>query len=315
MVDKSLTKKTLRVKIILFTALFILASVSTFYGTRLSLPIVTYYGRGALTTLPATFTFAIPLFTLIILTIYSRTGSVAKRWKVIFIYSLVMLAVALINIVDILFVVGLLYNWNFIVGVMTPIYPLDLLIFNFIFLAIGAASLFFAIVKKTERQDLTTDETKQTPKKRLVLTGFFFAFACYYFGEALFGINNLFEGYIDSNIGLTIPVYLLFLLLAAMGLVYIIYFHSCKEKQLKRGLIGVISILAITAFLLLWILIGFAINPYYFSESLQEEFAMGYALKVPFGLFILLGWILIPSLIALIRLIKQAKQLKKEAKN
>lgn len=295
--------------------MFIIASLSTFYGTRLTLPIVTYYGRGALTILPATLTFAIPLFTFILLWIYSRTGSTVKRWKMTLVYSFVMLGVSVFNTVIIFVIVGLLYDWNFIVGVMTPMYPLDLLLYNLIYLAIGGAALFFTLAKKKENNNDIIDETKKTPRRYQVLAGFFFAFACYFFGEALFGLNNLFEGYIDPNIGLTIPVYLSFLLMALAVVIYAIYIYSPEDKKNKRGLLGAISILSITALIFIWILIGFAINPYYFSESLQQEFAIGYAVKIPFGLFILLLWVLIPSVIALIKILKKMERLKKESKS
>lgn len=312
MVDERLLKKTRVTKIVLFTLLFLVASITTFYGTRLTLPIVTYYGRGTLTALPATFTFAIPLFTLIVLWQYSQTDTIGKRWQLVLIYSIVTLVIATFNLVDLMFVAGLLYNWNFLVGVMTPAYPLDLILLNLIILAVGFAALFFTITNKKSKGSLETEGRVKISKGKHVLAGFFLAFATYFFGEALFGLIDVFEGFLDPNIGLVIPAYLAFVMLAAEALVYVIYLYSPKELKVKRGLIGVISLLSISVLLIIWIVVGLSINPYYFSESLQQEFAIGYSIKMPVGLFVIALWVLIPSIIALVKFIKQLKKTKEQ---
>jgi len=314
MVDEQLLKKTKATKIVVFTLLFLVASIATFYGTRLTLPIITHYGRGTLTALPATFTFAIPLFTLIVLWQYSQTDTIGKRWRLNLIYSIVTITVATFNLIDLMLVLGLLYDWNLIVGVMTPIYPLDLILFNLIILAVGFASLFFTIANKKFKGSLETEGRVNISRGKHVLAGFFIAFATYFFGEALFGVIDIFEGFVDPNIVLVIPVYLAFLMLAVEAVVYVVYLYSPKESKLKRGLIGVITLLSISVLLFVWIVIGLTFNPYYFSESLQQEFAIGYSLKMPIGLFIIAAWVVIPSIVALIKFILRLNKSKKELK-
>lgn len=299
--------KTKRVKIIILSVLFVIASISTFYGTRLSLPIVTYYGRGTLSTLPATLTFALPLFTFIVLWRYSTTDKISTRWKTNLVYSITMIAVSLFNIFLILLNLALFFNWNFIVGTMTPAYPLDLFILNLVFLSIGGASLFFALANKNRRLNKDTEGRKHTLERYHILSAVFICFAAYFLGEAIFGVNNLIDSYVDPNAIFVVPVYLAFLLLALEGILFAIYSFSPEEKKIKRGLISLLVLLGLTFVIFGWVAIGLLVNPYFFSESLQWEFAIGYAVKIPFGLIIVGLWIVIPSIIALIRMIKMIK--------
>ncbi len=299
--------KTKRVKIIVLSVLFVLASISAFYGTRLSLPIVTYYGRGTINTLPATLTFALPLFSFIVLWRYANTDTIASRWKTNLIYAITMIVVSLFNLLLILINLYLFFGWNFIVGTMTPAYPLDLFILNLVFLSIGGASLFFALANKNRRLDKNTEGRKKTLERYHVLSAFFICFAAYFFGEAIFGINNLIDNYIDPNLIFTIPVYLAFLLLTVQGVIFAIYTNSPEDKKIKRGLIGLLVLLGLTFIIFGWVGIGLLVNPYYFSESMQWEFAIGYTIKVPFGLIIIGLWVIIPSIVALIRMIKMIK--------
>jgi hypothetical protein len=285
--------------------LFILASVSAFYGTRLSLPIVTSYGRGTLNTLPATLTFALPLFSFIMIWLYTRTDVNSKRLKLTFIYSLTMMIVAIFNIILILLVVTLLYNGDFIVGVMTPLYPLDLFLFNIVFLLIGIASLFFNSIGKKNMNNSDTEGRKHVLARYKVLEVFFILFATYFFGEVIFGYNELMDGFLDPNLIFVIPVHLSFLLLTLEGIFYIVYVFSSDEHKLKRGFILVLILLGLTFLLFLWILVGLIINPYFFSESMQFEFAIGYAIKIPLGIFIVALWVIIPALTAIIVLAKR----------
>lgn len=312
--NERLLKKTRAIKLTLLAILFLVASFATFYGTRLTLPIVTHYGRGALTTLPATFTFGFPLFSLIVYWQYSQTDTIGKRWKLGLVYSIVALVIATFNIIDLLFVLGLLYNWNFIVGIMTPIYPLDLILFNLIILALGCAGIFFTITNKKAKGSQETEGRVKILTRYHVLAAFFISFAAYFFGEALFGLIDVYEGFIDPNIGLVIPVYLAFVLMAAEAVIYVVYVYSPEEVKVKRGLIGVSVLIGITIALFAWILIGLAVNPYYFSESLQQEFAVGYSLKMPIGLFIIGLWVLIPLIIALVKLSKRFVKSEKNIK-
>ncbi|MEA5061454.1 MAG: hypothetical protein VB015_03495 [Erysipelotrichaceae bacterium] len=299
--------KTKRVKIIVLSILFVLSSISAFYGTRLSLPIVTYYGRGTLNTLPATLTFALPLFSFIVLWRYANTDTIATRWKTNLIYAITMIVIPLFNLLLILINLYLFFGWNFVVGTMTPAYPLDLFILNLVFLSIGGASLFFALANKNRRLDKNTEGRKRTLERYHVLSAFFICFAAYFFGEAIFGINNLIDNYIDPNIVFTIPVYLAFLLLTVQGVIFAIYTNSPEDKKIKRGLIGLLVLLGLTFVIFGWVGIGLLVNPYYFSESMQWEFAIGYTIKVPFGLIIIGLWVIIPSIVALIRMIKMIK--------
>lgn len=299
--------KTKRVKIIVLSVLFVLASISAFYGTRLSLPIVTYYGRGTINTLPATLTFALPLFSFIVLWRYANTDTIATRWKTNLIYAITMIVIPLFNLLLILINLYLFFGWNFVVGTMTPAYPLDLFILNLVFLSIGGASLFFALANKNRRLDKNTEGRKKTLERYHVLSSFFICFAAYFLGEAIFGINNLIDNYVDPNIVFTIPVYLAFLLLTVQGVIFAIYTNSPDDKKIKRGLIGLLVLLGLTFVIFGWVGIGLLVNPYYFSESMQWEFAIGYTIKVPFGLIIIGLWVIIPSIVALIRMIKMIK--------
>ncbi len=294
--------------LIAMTIFYLVASFMFFYGIKLLFPVLANGGRSSLTLLPAVLTCVVPIVIFYIFWLFWRSKTLANRLRLEYIAGLVLIFVSGFNIVDLLLVLSILLKGNILFGIVTPCYPLDMLIANGIYLMLGITIMVYHYL---DRKYVLTSKVMPFPLKTkyMVFAGFLLPFAAYFAGDFLSMYIYFINGIRDPNWPLIIPYYISFLLPSFLGLVYIYQSRFHEEKTFLRN---IIVLLSISAFALLWIIIGLIINPYVISESLQYEFAIGLVLKYPIGLLIIYLWVLIPSLISIIRIIRKNKRKKDE---
>lgn len=289
--------------VLVMSVSFFIVSLTTFYGVRLALPMVTYYGRTSLYALPTTLTYLTPLiiFYCSFLIVFSANNK--KRLKTMKILGLILCFIAIFDLVAISLSIVFVFDGKIIIDMMTPMFSLDVIIINSLYLLLAIA---FLLYQKLDRKFVLTKETLVKPfnKTEFVLLGFYLPFATYFFGECLYGLTFINDGYIDQNIGLIIPHYLSFALPALFGFLYMIFkFLNKNKSQMKFYLISLIVCFVLTITIHSWLIIGYIFNPYIVANSLQWEYEIGLAIKMPIGIiitFVLNFTICISSLLILI---------------
>lgn len=289
--------------VLVMSVSFFIVSLTTFYGVRLALPMVTYYGRTSLYTLPTVLTYLTPLiiFYCSFLIVFSANNK--KRLKTMEILGLILCFIAIFDLVAISLSIVFVFDGKIIIDMMTPMFSLDVIIINSLYLLLAIA---FLLYQKLDRKFVLTKETLVKPfnKTEFVLLGFYLPFATYFFGECLYGLTFINDGYIDQNIGLIIPHYLSFALPALFGFLYMIFkFLNKNKSQMKFYLISLIACFVLTITIHSWLIIGYIFNPYIVANSLQWEYEIGLAIKMPIGIiitFVLNFTICISSLLILI---------------
>ena len=296
---------------IVLSIAFLFVSFTTFYGVRIFFPIITNYGRSALNTLPCALTYLIPLFIfyMALFFVYAKTNE--TRLKSLKLLGITLILLAVFNLILITFVIVLLLDGNLFFQTMTPMYPLDVIFGNVIYFIVGICCLFYEILDKKYSM---TVSIRQRPflKKDFILAGFILPFATYFLGEFLFGIMYLQEGYIDKNWYYMLPVYLSFLLLAALCVVYFVYHYIKEKNRTKFHIISLIIFYSLEIILGIWIVVGYINEPYLTSLSLQWEFEIGLALKIPIGLFINFIFSIPILIVSTLKLFKNLRKKKNE---
>lgn len=289
--------------VLVMSVSFFIVSLTTFYGVRLALPMVTYYGRTSLYTLPTVLTYLTPLIIFYCLFLIVLNSSNKNRLTTIKILGIILILISLFNLIAISLAIGFVFDGEVIVDMMTPMYCLDVIILNCLYLLL---SVVFLLYQKLDKKYVLTKETLVKPfyKIEFVLLGFYLPFATYFFGECLYGLTFINDGYIDQNIGLIIPHYLSFALPALFGFLYMIFkFLNKNKSQMKFYLISLIACFVLTITIHSWLIIGYIFNPYIVANSLQWEYEIGLAIKMPIGIiitFVLNFTICISSLLILI---------------
>lgn len=279
--------------------LFFIASLSTAYGWFLFVPVITNYGRMLATYFPALFTFGVPLFSFFMLWMYWHTYNIANKHRILKIYSITLVVLMGICIPFHVLSIGLSFGWNGIYGVLTPLFPYDLLAVMILYLALGICILFYAI--RNGELALVPMTVKNPLRRRaFVAMGFVSAFTSYFFG-AFFEVFFIIDTF-DSNWYGMIPAILMFLLPLASLIMFVFYRHQTDEitKQ-KVHFYSLISILLSTLVLLLWVLIAVLINPYLFPQSLSNFYMLGYAAKLPIGFFLIIIMLFVEILVSFLR--------------
>ena len=290
---------SIKAKKITLLFLFFVASISTAYGWFLFVPVITNYGRMLATYFPTFFTFGVPLFSFFMLWMCWHTYNVANRHRILKIYSITLVVLMGLCIPFHILSIGLSFGWNGIYGVLTPLFPYDVLVKMVLYLTIGIFILTYVI----RNGDLAlVPLTVKNPLRRraFVAMGFVSAFTSYFFG-AFFEVFFIFDTF-DSNWYGMVPAILLFLLPLVSFILFVFYRHQKDEitKQ-KVYFYSLVSMMLSTLVLLLWVLIAVLINPYLFPQSLSNFYMLGYAAKMPIGFFLIIIMLFVEYLISFLR--------------
>lgn len=290
-------------KRILFGVLFVLASFATRMGFVLMVPVITNQGRYLLTALPAIVGCWFPLLSLILLWIKWNSNSVARQWKITFIYGLLATSISVLLLADQIIMSAVEYHWVLHATELSPLFPYDVIALLVLFLGLGIYSLIKSGLTKA---DLLVAPVEENLKgKGIVAVWFFLTFACYFNGAAFSFITGL-DAY-DPNWPFMIPAFLAFFLMVEAMVMYVIYKQGNEETKQKRHFLGIIVMLTSITVLAVWIGIGIIINPYLYPESLSQYYTLGYAIKVPFGAFLTFIGALAPTIVAIVRYFKRYK--------
>ena len=290
---------SVKAKKITLLVLFFVASISTAYGWFLFVPIITNYGRMLATYFPTFFTFGVPLFSFFMLWMYWHTRNIANRHRILKIYSITLVVLMGVCIPFHILSIGLSFGWNGIYGVLTPLFPYDILAKMIIFLALGIYILTY-VIRNGELALVPLTVKNPLRRRAFVAMGFVSAFTSYFFG-AFFEVFFIFDT-LDSNWYGMIPAILLFLLPLASFILFVFYRHQKDEvKKQKVYFYSLVSILLLALVLLLWVLIAVVVNPYLFPQSLSNFYMLGYAVKMPIGFFLIIIIFFVEYLVSFLR--------------
>lgn len=290
--------------------IYTIVSLSTFLAVKCIFPVIPNFGLNSISLLPTFFTYIIPLFLMFMVLLFIHATKVENRRRIILIAGLTLLLLGAFGIIMSIILMTIIYNGRVIVGNLTYLFPLDVLLINIIYVFIGIGLL---VLKHIDNRNkiIGVTNTKSVPKQKIVLLGFYLPFATYFFGQCLYGINYLFEGYFSSNWYGLIPAYALFASLTFALVLFVYYYHSKKHDNTRRALVSIFSSLLFVSVFGVWFLIAAIANPYLLAESLQYELSILYAMKYPLGLLVAALWVLIPTIYYLIKvLIKISKEKK-----
>jgi len=290
-----------------YIILFILSSISTYYGIRVLFPVIQNIFRGTLILLPAFMIYSIPLFLLILFYIYSHTGSVSSRWRMLHLAGVILTLFGLLTFFLINILVPIYFDGKYIFGGASPIYPLDIFIFSIISMIFGLSLLIMAFFNREERrsQDILFRSSKIRNKVKM---SFYLPFASYFFGLFIFGLHYFFEPMVyDSNWVFILFTYLAFPL-PTLLLVFNRIYELKEDKSISVRLNYLSIIFAISLGVGLLIIISFLINPLYVAQSMAGEFFIDLIFKWPVGLLIIALLVLIPGLFAIFKTYKDIKK-------
>lgn len=299
------------IAIVFMIALFIIASFSMYYGVYIFFPMLTHQGRFGEKAVSMLLTSAVPMITFFISYLYFHFRSDRSRWIAGCVLACI---VGVFSILD-LALIGSVFQSEFhgqaVTGTASLLYPLDMILVNVFYLLLvgfGVAGLVM------HRDWLKAEKRKGIVRPAMsVLIGFVTVFACYWFGEFLWGATILTEGIVDKNAAFTPGFYMSFCIIPLELILYTVYAHVKKEHRRDAWIGSMASMGAWILVTYLWIEIAMKINPYVIAESLSREYEIGIAaMSTPIGLYInaVIGILLyLGSLIWLIvRLAKEKKE-------
>lgn len=291
------------IKYVAFGVLYLIAALFVAFSVNIFAAIVANEFRYLLNYFPTIVALWMPLASACFLWMYWNSNNVASKWKIARMYGLVITAASFICLVAHILMISTEFGWR-LYNNMSWLYPFDILALLVIFLGIG----IYALISSFKNKAFRDVEMTQPVTKRRVYVAMWFAIcmSAYYVGAGLkaFALMDHF----DPNWWMMIPVILVnFLLAFSVGL-YVWYKQGDEEDRKKRHFKAIVIILSTSAVLAIWILIGMLVNPYFFPQSLNSHYPLGYLIKMPIGLFIEIA-----GLIALytVSIVKYAKGKKK----
>lgn len=287
-------------KSIVFGVLFILASMTTRMGFVLIVPIFTSGGRYVSTHLPAILALWMPLLCLIFLWMRWNTNDKKTKWLITFTSGLLITGLNAVLLADHIIMSALEYHWVLHATETSPLFPFDIMVLLIVFLCFGIAALVEAIITRKDR--LEERLPMRVPNKTIVAVWFYLPFACYFNGAAFSVITSLPD--YDPNWPFMIPALLAFFLMIVALYMYVYAMKGDEEGKKKRWFNAIVITLASIAFVYIWIGIGVIVNPYLFPESLSQYYTLGYAIKIPFGLFLTGLGALIPCIVSIVKYCK-----------
>lgn len=296
-------------KTITLCLLFFIASLSTYYGWELFIPIVPHYGRLFDIYFPTLFTFGIPLLSFFMLWMYWHVPNVRTKWKIQLTYSLIVMILMAICIVFHLITIHNHFSWTSIYGVISLLFPFDVLAMMVIYLGIGIYVYIKAMLNKAiGKVEKTVPEVMR--KRAYVGAGFIFAFTAYYTG-LFFQFFSILDSFDENWYGI-VPTLIIFLLPLTSLILYVIYKHKITINKQKVFIYSMLALLLACFLLFGWLMLAIYHNPYLFSESLSNFFMLGYAAKLPIGLMVLIILLFVELLIAIRRYARRYITLKDE---
>ena len=285
---------------IILSLLYVIASLSIFYGVRVLFLIIANYGLNSLSVIPFFLTSIFPLFFLFMVIMYIHSSSVSKRRTILLITGTIF---TLFGLFLTIFSIFLMIDYkSAIAGNITPLFPLDILLFNIVIFLVGICILVFRSID-SKNSIITANEKRLISPLKLVLLGFYLPFAAYFFGELLFGFMYVFEGYVSPKWYGVLPIYLLYAALTIGLVLAIISIHVPSIKKTKFNIIATSSLIVYTLICVVWYNIAYNLDPYLIANGLVWEFQILISIKKPFGYLAIPAWVVPTCLYYLIKTI------------
>lgn len=275
--------------------IYVLAGIAFFH-------LLTYLFTDAISSFPNAFTLiplclilTIPIYFLFLLNIIPSISDPMKRNKQVFIHSIVGTAVSGLSLILLIVAIWVEYDGAIIAKQYTSYFPLDFIIYSIIVLLLSVGMLVYSIKEKKEIAEAEPIEVEETEKiftgkvvwLKKTLAIIYLLFALYFLGQGIIGLFTIDIGiYPENLLGSIIMVILCFVPSVYIGLYYLGYIQSAKNKR-KFMRISLISALGGTILLLILYIVQYAINPQFIVESLQSFLPADFAASVKLGFEIL----------------------------
>lgn len=288
-----------RLYIVIFAILFVISGIFAFKGFYTMFPIISHQGRGALTYLPTILLFVIPLITLSFLFVYKHKMNPIKKHKILKYYSFTLFVVSFFGFFLQLINMFITFGWNNIGKNISSLFPYDVLIILGIIFALSIYLLIYSFKTiEEEKNDVTIEE--KLKNKNIALFIVYLVFTSYFFGAGMHAVN-LIKGGISDTWYLSLPFVLILFIMSMNGVFYLIYKHKKENKKLY--LLFMIISLSLTVLLVGYGIVSANIEPRIISLDLTPLFYLDHSSSLPIaGIFLFVG-IVIPEIIALIKLI------------
>ena len=232
---------------------------------------------------------------------YWNNKDVASKWNVIRWFGIILTAISVISIGLHIAMISLEFGWNLNRNLL-PLFPFDILAMAVIFLAIGVYSIIWTI-KNKELAKVEKTSNFIIKKSTQVAVWVMICFSAYFFGGFLHSFNLLDS--IDPNWWAMIPVVLSLTLMAFETVVFIIYKQGDEEHKQARHFKGLLAVLIATTVIYVWIGIASLISPYFLQNSCSGLYMLGFAIKIPFGLYFCAIGVIAPCTVSIVRYIKR----------
>lgn len=286
MADKRSVSRERLIKRLLCVILYILASLGTCHAMFTLYTSVAYVGRMLQYTLPISTVCFIPLFLLIMFRRFENAVGNKMKWKIIFGTVVTTAVISLYSLVSCI-VIG--SSTNGIDGMLTPFFPIDMVVIDIIALLASIGGIVFAISKVSW---LKEKQPSQPVKEYLnILIGLYLFIATFGFGAILRSFELIIDSDFDPNFPWVIANYFM-IGLPTIGLIFrILYIDFIKSSRKRLGWIILMAAFALTVIgVYVWAFSGFAVNPYYYSQSTQSIFIGGFAfVNMPAEIFVILA--------------------------
>lgn len=250
------------------------------------------------------------MYAFIGISVYLLSNDVSSKWKIAFYYSLIGSLIMVLSTCWHLLNMAVTIGFDFYNGI-SWLYPYDTLILGALFSFLCIRVFYWA----RKNHDMSyVEKTSAKPLKKRSIVAFFFmaSFASYFLGGFLYFFTLFGDESFAYNFFWIIPMWLTFLLLAFLFMMYFVYYFANEDKKRKIWLNTIISSYIVGVILVIWIIIGYIVNPYFVAQSISGMFPYGYAIKAPYGMLISLIGFFILVIISHCFYIKRNKKVKDE---
>jgi hypothetical protein len=285
---------------------FVLASLLAFYGLYILTADLQDFSH-TFKMLPLYLCFLEAIYLLFILHLLFHPLSFKKLKKTYCVNGLVLAGLSFLS--ALLFLVAILMGkiHGFVQGVISPLYPLDFILLDLFFIALG---IFFFLKGRKLRDEGIVYETYSHGKVAKGFLSFFRSvyvlIALYCLGAFLWGLGM--AAYGSDYQGYLLVVYLLMLLPSAFLAYYEFYYRERKTSlSPKKKKISAFVALGVSAFLSILFFIFLALHPDLLIEDMTAYFPLDFQGSVSIAPFLLTLSSLAVSAVALFESYRKEK--------
>ena len=191
-------------------------------------------------------------------------------------------------------------------GVITDVYPVDSIALGFVSLGVAAMFLVTVIRNRSNAEKIILSE--KPTKAKLVGLLIFAAFSMYFTGMLMIGITVTgINSWNRDGLGVFF-VLLLFVMPAISLLLYSLRMFFSEQQKPKVSFVLAVTYTGLSVLVIIATFIYTLVNPIFLASEMHYMFPVGFAIKMPFGLYILYVACLATSITALTKTILAIKR-------